>query len=354
MKYEFNFRQLQYWLLAMVCLGLLSAQAESMYQKSPRLAPRNRQTVPAPSPLLPLTQTERPVDSRIHAEPPPPLSPGYETVKESQAEVAPLPQAKPAKSTKQAKTAVQSAPQGHPLVAVPVGQGWDADIPVSQTLQPVVTVKPVPQKVTVQKPMQGKVEVTHQPVKKPQPAPVASATVTKANDNEKPLVHFPEDLRTSARSAGKKGMERGFYPVGYRPYVPAILTGKAKEYEVALLHYNRGSFYGHTNQLAEAVREYQEAIRQHPALADAYVGLSSVYLFQSNWEDVILNAHKALSLKAGFIDPVNITQARYNLSTAYCAAADYGKAKHFYKMVKSASHPKTEQLGQYLERNCKP
>ncbi len=354
MKYEFNFRQVQYWLLGVMCLGLLSAQAESMYQKSPRLAPRNRQTVPAPSPLLPVAQPERPVDSRIHAEPPPPLSPGYETVKESQAEATPSPQAKPAKSAKQQKTAIQAAPQGHPLVAAPAGQGWDEPVASKQTAPPTVTVKPAPQKTVAHKPMRGKVEVTLQPVKKSPVATPAAATVAKTNEHEKPLVHFPEDLRTSARSAGKKGLERGFYPVGYRPYLPATLTGKAKEYEMALLHYNRGSFYGHTNQLAEAVREYQEAIRQNPALADAYVGLSSVYLFQSNWEDVILNANKALSLRAGFIDPVNITQARYNLSTAYCAAADYGKAKRFYKMVKSASHPKTEQLGQYLERNCKP
>lgn len=393
--------------LALLCLGLLGiqtteSQAESqtqsmyqkpMYQKSPRLSPRNRQMVPAPSPLLEAAPTQKPVaasDPRIHNAPPPPLEPGYVPVSNDRTEALPSAQTNATQPLKPQNTTHPASPQRHPVVAVPAGQQWEPSTPAppaAEKRQPekhqIITVTPsapetdvdAPPAVaskptsktrqqrpnTTKKPVQGSVAVTRSPdttataLKQTAVNSAQPSATAKTNTSEKPLVHFPEDLRTATQSAGQNGMERGFYPVGYRPYLPpTLIPEKSKTYQAALLHYNRASFYGHTNQLSEAIREYQEAIRQQPALGDAYVGLSSVYLFQSNWEDVILNAHKALTLKSGFIDPVNITQARYNLSTAYCAAADYGKANRFYKMVKSANHPKAEQLGRYLERNCKP
>lgn len=200
--------------------------------------------------------------------------------------------------------------------------------------------------------MQGKVAVTRSPDLLPSSGAAGSARLSAG---EKPLVYFPQDLKNDGPVARAQGLERGFYPVGYTPYLtPAPTSAALDSYQTALLHYNRASYYGHTNQLGLATKEYQQAIRLHPAMADAYVGLSSVYLFRNNWEDVISNADKALKMKSGFMDPVNITQARYNLGTAYCAAADYGKAKRFYKQVKTANHAQAEQLGAYLERNCKP
>lgn len=194
-----------------------------------------------------------------------------------------------------------------------------------------------------------------------EPEPMRGSVVAQSkpgrskDKNVKPLVHFPEELKAPEQSAAaEQGMEPGFYPVGFRPYVPALTTVQSGQQERAMLHYNRASYYGHANQLDAAIREYQKAIDENPALGDAYVGLSSAYLFKSNWQEVILNAQQALTLKAGFIDPANITQARFNLSTAYCAAADYKESRRFYEMVKAANHPQSEELARYLAKNCKP
>jgi hypothetical protein len=180
----------------------------------------------------------------------------------------------------------------------------------------------------------------------------ATATPVSRPSGEKPLVHFPQDLPDTR--SGQSTMEAGFYPVGYRPYLPASIVVVSGKHQEALSHYNRASYYGHANQLREAILEYQQAIRKNPELADAYVGLSSAYLLKHQWEEVFLNARKALSLKAGFMDPANIVQAKYNLSTAYCAADDYRQAKSFYDAIKLAHHPQATELWEYLKKNCSP
>lgn len=332
-------------ILGFVCLGLLNAEADSLYRKSPRLAPRDRETTPTASPLLNWKNDVPPDDSRIHQESPPTLEAGFVPVSvqaENPVNPAPMVSPKP-QATQSAKPVPPKTPEPkaskpqHPVVVRPVGSELE-----ESAATPMVVVVEAP--ATPQENHSKEIKILNARVK------------TETKQSEKPLVYFPEDLKTTNKKkiAREKGFERGFYPVGFRPYVPGLSSTKLGGHETALLHYNRGSYYGHTSQLDEAIREYRQAIRENPELADAYVGLSSVYLFKSYWEEVFLNAEKALSLKAGFVDPVNITQARYNLSTAYCAAADYGKAKKFYQMVKAADHPQGDALWRYLQKNCKP
>ncbi len=362
-------------LLGMVCLGLLTAQAESTYHKSPRLGPRNRQTVPTASPLLNSTDSAASArdafvqDGRVHQGPPPAWNAGEIPVS-YQAQAQPKSQ-----TTRGAGHPVVVGPEplssgrmtGTDTQAVPVRV--ETRVERKARLSREKAARDAEKRLTRQENREIEAERKAASKAKKSPsaatesqAPVQGAVQYKAApkaqasaSDVKPLVHFPEDLKAAKKRMQKaKGFEHGFYPVGYRPYVVPQLTLEAVEHQAALMHYNRGSFYGHTSQMNEAIQEYQRAIRKNPALADAYVGLSSAYMFKNNWEDAIINANQALSMRHGFIDPANITQAQYNLSTAYCAAADYRKSRRYYKMVKSANHAQTDDLWRYIEKNCKP
>jgi hypothetical protein len=149
--------------------------------------------------------------------------------------------------------------------------------------------------------------------------------------------------------------EPGFYPVGFTPAARPVTAVQMSAMEKALSHYNRGVYYSQRQQWDNAIAEYNQVllINQQP-LADAYVGISTASIHKRDWENALKNANKALRFKAGFIDPGNITQARFNLSTIYCVADDYHEAKHFYKIIKKAGHPQAPALAAFLEKNCGP
>lgn len=293
------------------------SQASAQYHKTPRLSARSRFVAPVTSPLLtPESPPPKftPLDSRIHSGPPPLLEKGFVPV----AIEAEIP----------AKKVVPKPAQSRKLQAS------------TKKRQHRHTLECVDNKKT--------------PPASSVPA-VSSAPPLKAS--KKPQVIFPQDLKASASTRKSKRKpnadEAGFYPVGYSPYLPAAIYTQSGKHQAALSYYNQGSHYGRTNQLNEAIQAYQKAIQSNPNLADAYVGLSSAYLLKHGWEDVFLNADKALTLKAGFIDAANITQAQFNLSMAHCALGKSHKAYKFYKKVKKAQHPQREGLSLYLEKNCK-
>ncbi|WP_373531588.1 tetratricopeptide repeat protein [Vampirovibrio sp.] len=296
--------------LGLIGLGLLVTQASAQYHKTPRLSPRSNTVAPVLSPWLPSESSASPsrsTDSRIHPEPLPVLDSGFVPVS-----YAPVPAHQPAAPQPAQKREPQSALPRHAVSMASV-QGESTG---------------------------------------------SESKATHTSPSEKALVYFPQDLKAAPASESAHGwvpgLEAGFYPVGYSPYLPAGIVAQTDKHQVALSYYNRGSHYGRTHQLSQAIEAYQKAIQNNPHLADAYVGLSSAFLLQHGWEEVFLNAGKALSLKAGFIDPANITQAQFNLSMAYCASADYGKAYTFYKQVDIAQHPQRDGLQRYLSKNCKP
>jgi len=149
-------------------------------------------------------------------------------------------------------------------------------------------------------------------------------------------------------------MERGFYPIGYTPAVRHLTPQKNLALRQALVHYNRGVYYARHKQWDEAISEYINVINEDSNMADAYVGLSTAEMHLKDWENALQNSTKALQLKQGFVDPANITQARYNLSSVYCVTNDYKKALHYFKLIKKARHPETETLWSFLQNNCQP
>ena len=149
-------------------------------------------------------------------------------------------------------------------------------------------------------------------------------------------------------------MEPGFYPVGFTPAIRPIAIGKVQSMGKALSHYNRGVYYSEHQQWGNAVSEYNQVLAQHLNMADAYVGLSTAALHQKDWETAMKNSLKALRLKDGFLDPSNITQARYNLSSVYCITDDYRKSVNYFKLVQQANHPESDVLWSFIQNNCNP
>lgn len=189
------------------------------------------------------------------------------------------------------------------------------------------------------------------------PSVPAVATNTNSTSPVKPAV---STTWTTSRPRGGQPASRvhawepGFYPVGYTPAVRPVTPEKMQALGDAMFHYNRGVYYAQRQQWDAAVSEYRQVLSRNKNMADAYVGLSTAAIYQKDWENALKNGVMALRLKDGFIDPANITQARYNLSSVYCVADDYKQARRYYKLVQKNRHPQAETLWSFLQSNCNP
>jgi hypothetical protein len=181
-------------------------------------------------------------------------------------------------------------------------------------------------------------------------------TSASKRSKEKPLVHFPEPLAPAAQKTAEFSpteKRTATYPRGYKALSPPFGKQQTTWRNQAKEAYELGNALGRENQLQGAIIAYKKALQLSPDFADAHVGLSTAYLLSGNWEDAMLSAKKALSLR-GFMDSDNITRAYYNLSAIYCAADHFHKARQYYEKVQKAHHPLAPQLWNYLQQNCKP
>jgi len=253
--------------------------------------------------------------------------------------------------------------------------------PVVQSPIPLLPEKPQPEKLQPEKlqkntlPVQTEkpaIRLTPQPEKpalKPLKAsakkasPETKSALPPKKSKEKPLVRFPEAMLPSLNPAQKtaglspktKKQNTLFkqYPKAYKALPFPKGNQQVEWHQDAMEAYELGNAMGRENRIQNAISAYQKALQLSPDFADAYVGLSTAYLLQNNWEEALYNAQKGLSLHRGFMDPGNITRANYNLSAAYCVMDHYGKAKQYYDKVKKAQYPLTPQLWAYLQQNCK-
>lgn len=200
---------------------------------------------------------------------------------------------------------------------------------------------------------------------KTEPSKAAQAKPAKTSGKQgKPVVVFPKDVlpapdNTSRRVAlanrapvqpARPGV---YYPKGYKPYLPPPNLEQQRLQAEAVKHYNKANWYGQRDKIDLAIAEYGKAVIISPGFSDAYVGLSTAWMRKNEWENVLTYANKALALKKSFMDPMNILQAEYNLTAAYCATDEYDKAMRYFKDVKKANHPATVALQQYLNQNCR-
>ena len=240
--------------------------------------------------------------------------------------------------------------------------------PVSSSSGQVAKPIPEPAQLTGHATASTKSTPTSPPNNKPVMQPTSTSNNTQATINpsmnpsqeKKPLPAIAQKQPTTHSQATasvqthSRVMERGFYPIGYTPAVKHLTPQKNVALRQALVHYNRGVYYARHKQWDEAITEYMSVINEDSNMADAYVGLSTAEMHLKDWENALQHSTKALQLKQGFVDPANITQARYNLSSVYCITNDYGKALHYFKQIKKAHHPETEVLWSFLQNNCQP
>jgi hypothetical protein len=182
-------------------------------------------------------------------------------------------------------------------------------------------------------------------------------TAASSGKEEKPVVHFPEALApddSPAVNTTDAAPDKRIYPVGYKPYTPPTSTDQRRWLETAITHYNRAGYYQERNDLDAAIDEYKQAIRFDQTFADAYVGLSSTFMRKNDWENVVESANQALNKQRRFMEPANIGQAWFNLSTAYCVADDRRWAAKYYEKAKLAGHPALGSLSDFLKKNCSP
>ena len=84
------------------------------------------------------------------------------------------------------------------------------------------------------------------------------------------------------------------------------------------------------------------------------MGLSTVFMRKNDWQNVVENANQALNKQRHFMDPANIGQAWFNLSTAYCVADNYRWSYKYYQKAKLAGHPSLDPLSDFMKKNCTP
>lgn len=132
---------------------------------------------------------------------------------------------------------------------------------------------------------------------------------------------------------------------------PAIEISLAHR-KLALKHLNRASQFGMKGQFKAAVQEYNKALALNPRLPDAHVGISAVYGGLGKWPQAIDALKTALSTPNDFAQPVNLANAKYNLSASYCMNNQGSEAYGVYQEVLEMKHPNAKNLGKLLEKKC--
>jgi len=413
--------------ISALSLGLFSdVSFGASYQVAPRIAPRDRGSLPKamPEPRIDVepaptkASPSRSTSSSVQQEKPTPANeipamtveitkvaaPPAKPIVSAPAHQAvdPMPASAPAKASREeelvpaTQAAMHAQPAGQAEVVRPKPeQTAKADNPkpksdehtrkISHGKKPhpiVIAPEPLlPSEIDVRTAglPQPSGQITHSPTASSNPKTSSSATTRTENrqradsdyqaSSAKPdktaqsvsdaemrrvLSSTPTYTAPAHRSSSPNGWEPGFYPVGFTPAVRPVTPEKVQALGDALSHYNRGVYYTQRKQWEAAVNEYKQVLSRNMNMADAYVGLSTAAIYQHDWENALKNSVKALRLKSGFLDPANITQARYNLSSVYCVSNDYHKALKYFKQVQKDNHPEADALWTFLQSNCKP
>lgn len=124
---------------------------------------------------------------------------------------------------------------------------------------------------------------------------------------ENPQKHFDQ---------GDMLFEQGLYAEAIEEYQKAI----KRKPDWASAHNNLGLAYSKDNQQDLAIQEYNEAIRLDPNLGEAHYNLASLYYDRRSFNQAISSFKKALS-----INP-NMPEAHYNLGATYYETKQYDLA----------------------------
>jgi protein O-mannosyl-transferase len=93
-----------------------------------------------------------------------------------------------------------------------------------------------------------------------------------------------------------------------------------------MAHYNLGNLYNREDKLAEAVQQYEAALRAEPNYAEAHNNLGTVLLRLKRWDEAIEHQVAAARLKPEFLYVFNLANAFADAGKANDAIAQYQQA----------------------------
>ena len=142
------------------------------------------------------------------------------------------------------------------------------------------------------------------------------------------LVHLPLLGTPGPTVAGYSNLARAFGRMG-KPADAIVNYQKALRIdpENAVAHFNLGSLFGMRGDVAQSREHLEKAIRYDPDYAEAYSNLGNVFLMQGNIRDAIVNYQKALELNPEFDD------TRVNLGMALLKGKEFNAAAEQFQLL---------------------
>jgi len=142
------------------------------------------------------------------------------------------------------------------------------------------------------------------------------------------LVHLPVLGAPGPTVAGYSNLARAFGRMG-KPAQAIVNYQKALRIdpENAVAHFNLGSLFGMRGDVAQSREHLEKAVRYDPDYAEAYSNLGNVFLMQGNIKDAIVNYQKALKLNPEFDD------TRVNLGMALLKGKEFNAAAEQFQLL---------------------
>jgi len=105
-----------------------------------------------------------------------------------------------------------------------------------------------------------------------------------------------------------------------------------------MAHYNLGNLYSRQDKLAEAVRQYEAALRAEPNYAEAQNNLGTVLLRQGRFDDAIAHHSAAARIKPEYLYYFNLANALADAGRTGEAIAQYQQALRLNPNSSAAHH----------------
>jgi tetratricopeptide (TPR) repeat protein len=116
-----------------------------------------------------------------------------------------------------------------------------------------------------------------------------------------------------------------------------------------MAHYNMGNLYSRQDKLAEAVKQYESALKAEPNYAEAHNNLGSVLLRQGRFDEAVAHYSSAVRLKPEYLYYFNLANAQVDAGKATAAVSNYQQALRLNTSSSQAHH----NLGMALQAEGK-
>ena len=105
-----------------------------------------------------------------------------------------------------------------------------------------------------------------------------------------------------------------------------------------MAHYNLGNLYSRQEKLAEAVKQYEAALKAEPSYAEAHNNLGSVLLRQGRFDESVAHYSAAVRLRPEYLYYFNLANAQVDAGKAAEALVNYQQALRLNPSSSQAHH----------------